>query len=131
MPREIVPSGDDSPFHVKVGWHHGVQVGIEGDDGRSLLWLLYGSKLGEIGRVARAAVEDAVLEECSCEHYPCEHTDKYEEFIGRSILNQLDVLSDSGERGYAGIWSDLDRWGCNRLIRLVRKARDGAYGKDE
>lgn len=30
-----------------------------------------------------------------------------------------------------GHWSDLDRTGCNNLIRAVREARDKAYGRDE
>lgn len=31
---------------------------------------------------------------------------------------------------YTGLWSNLDRDGCNRMIRLIRRARDGAYGSD-
>lgn len=31
----------------------------------------------------------------------------------------------------AGLWVDLDRKGINDLIRLLRKARDRAYGRDE
>jgi hypothetical protein len=31
----------------------------------------------------------------------------------------------------SGWWVGLDRDGCNRLIRALRKARDGAYGRDE
>ena len=31
----------------------------------------------------------------------------------------------------AGSWSELDRKGCNDLIRAVREARDKAYGRDE
>lgn len=31
---------------------------------------------------------------------------------------------------YTGLWSNLDRNGINRLIRLLRKARDGAFGSD-
>jgi hypothetical protein len=31
----------------------------------------------------------------------------------------------------SGLWVDLDRDSINELIRLLRKARDGAYGKDE
>lgn len=34
------------------------------------------------------------------------------------------------EEGLAGLWMDLDRDGCNRLIQSVRKARDAAYGPD-
>lgn len=30
-----------------------------------------------------------------------------------------------------GWWCDLDRRGINDLIRLLRRARDHAYGKDE
>ena len=31
----------------------------------------------------------------------------------------------------AGQWSDLDRAGCNNLIRGLREARDKAFGRDE
>lgn len=30
-----------------------------------------------------------------------------------------------------GSWSDLDRNGCNNLIRAIREARDKAFGRDE
>ena len=30
-----------------------------------------------------------------------------------------------------GRWSDLDRKGCNALIRAMREARDKAFGRDE
>lgn len=30
-----------------------------------------------------------------------------------------------------GRWSDLDRTGCNNLIRALREARDKAFGRDE
>jgi hypothetical protein len=33
--------------------------------------------------------------------------------------------------GATGLWSTLDRAGCNRLIRTLRKARDAAFGRDE
>jgi hypothetical protein len=31
---------------------------------------------------------------------------------------------------YNGLWSNLDRQAINRLIRVLRKARDGAFGAD-
>lgn len=31
----------------------------------------------------------------------------------------------------SGLYSDLDRDGINRLIRILRRARDQAYGRDE
>lgn len=30
-----------------------------------------------------------------------------------------------------GLFGNLDRDGCNQLIRVVRKARDQAFGRDE
>ena len=30
-----------------------------------------------------------------------------------------------------GTWSNLDRAGCNSLIRALREARDKAFGRDE
>ncbi len=32
--------------------------------------------------------------------------------------------------GFTGLWGTLDRAGCNRLIRALRRARDQAYGAD-
>ena len=31
----------------------------------------------------------------------------------------------------SGLWGELDRKGCNDLIRALREARDKAYGRDE
>lgn len=30
-----------------------------------------------------------------------------------------------------GLWSAIDRAGCNNLIRAIREARDKAFGRDE
>ena len=115
-----------SPFDVKVGWasERHVQVGVEGDSGRSLFWLLYGDKLAQLGSdLSRffAVPVDAVSTEAEKEALAER---------GRGVLNVLDCLSDFGERGYAGVWADLDRAGINRLIRILRKARDAAFGAD-
>ena len=32
--------------------------------------------------------------------------------------------------GFTGLWGSLDRAGINRLIRVLRRARDSAYGAD-
>src|SRR3954464_7785836 len=42
------------------------------------------------------------------------------------------VVDAVGEEpaSFTGLWGNLDRAGCNRLIELVRRARDSAYGKD-
>lgn len=132
MPREIVHC--DGPYHVKVGWSpdRDVQVGVEGDEGRSLLWLLYGDeeKRAAIGRMVagRLAEQGVIPTFDGTEDIPV--PDDQAIWLGTMILNSLDVVSDQGERGYAGVWADLDRHGANRLIRLVRKARDSAFGAD-
>lgn len=110
MPKESVTSFA-SPYDTKVGWHVdcGVQVGVERADGGSLLWLLF-PDLVALGEMVRALPSNAP------------------EVVGRALLNELDVLSGTL---YAGVWSDLDRQGCNRLIKLLRHARDAAFGKDE
>jgi hypothetical protein len=40
---------------------------------------------------------------------------------GMTVWNEVD----------GGLWSDLDRAGINQLIRVLREARDKAYGRDE
>lgn len=32
---------------------------------------------------------------------------------------------------FIGVWGTLDREGCNRMIRALRRARDQAFGRDE
>jgi hypothetical protein len=49
-----------------------------------------------------------------------ERTTTFDE-VGRAVWNEVD----------GGQWSDLDRAGINQLIRVLREARDSAYGRDE
>ena len=46
-----------------------------------------------------------------------------------SLLDALKVNYEDSKMAKS-IWSSLDREGINRLIRLLRKARDNAYGAD-
>ena len=46
--------------------------------------------------------------------------------LGRQILDAV-----TGSSALNGIWTWLDRPGVNRLIRLLRKARDSSFGRDE
>ncbi len=54
--------------------------------------------------------------------------------LAEAVLNILDTVA-GGHRAdgssYAGLWSDLDREGVNRLVRVLRRARDAAFGRDE
>lgn len=116
MPKEIVRSCD-GPYIPKVGWSPTgyVQLGVEAQGERSLFWMLLGSqekltKLGqEVLKMGELGYED-------------------DDQRARHLLNTLDTVSDGG---YQGIWADLDRQACNELIRLLRRARDSAYGRDE
>jgi hypothetical protein len=36
-----------------------------------------------------------------------------------------------GYPAFRGVWGSLDRAGCNKLIRVLRRARDQAFGRDE
>jgi hypothetical protein len=47
----------------------------------------------------------------------------------REALDRL--LGDGEAAAFTGLWGTLDRAGCNRLIRVLRQARDQAFGKDE
>lgn len=50
--------------------------------------------------------------------------------VGVETHDGQHVVSLDGQ-DYAGLWCTLNRAGCNRLIRLLRQARDTAFGKDE
>lgn len=130
MPKEIIYSAgsvsdDDQGYHAKVGWtaDRQVQIGVEANGARSLFWMLTGCEAGHPGRddaLGRlGAAIDAALE-------AEEPTNGY--YRAQVILNTLDVYTHGQN---TGVWLDLDRHGCNRLIRALRKARDSAYGRDE
>lgn len=99
-------------FDATVGWGDGtVQLGVEDADRRALTWVLYGGVTNRIGEQVR-------------KHGALEFDD--DEALGRSILNSIDVAGGV----YSSLWATLDRDGINRLIRLLRKARDASFGSD-
>lgn len=117
MPREtIIPVCP--PYEVKVGWKHAgdVQVGVEGQEGRSLFWLLLGTSPGALEWLGEQ------VEKLGQVDYG-DHEER-----GRFLLNTLDTVSHGD---CFGVWSTLDRHGCNDLIRILRRARDSAFGRDE
>lgn len=49
--------------------------------------------------------------------------------IGREKLDEL--LGDGRLPAFTGLWGNLDRDRLNELIRVLRKARDRSFGRDE
>lgn len=138
MPREVVEStdvfqGDETPFGVQVGWSradHGnhVQVASVTHRQRSMWWQILAppaqtsteerERLSKVGRIIHEAIETA----------PCfATTEPADADIGRTFLNLLDTTYGPMD----GLYVSMDRPRINRLIKLLRKARDAAYGRDE
>lgn len=128
MPRETI--GTDGPFRASIGWSSSyVQVGTVVEDGRSVNWQLYGDDLAWLGEGIRkiwgqyeSMAPDA---------------DMFNEQVACDVLNLLDCAPHMPSEtpppgvGYQGIWASLDRRDLNAMIRVLRRARDAAYGRDE
>lgn len=135
MPREVIIGHDGEPFAVKVGWaaDRDVQIGVETDDGRSIAWVLWQSQAAELGRLVREP--SWIQQQVDVAREQALDVDGANRLVGEQILNWLDGLGGVPREGdsqsiYTGVWSTLDRASCNRLIKLLRKARDAAYGAD-
>lgn len=136
MPKERI-HGDDpghQPFEVVVGWQRDmdVQVGIEVNSPQSseepdtLLKVLYDHRLNHIGDAMRQFAltrENEALLNCGGRE------------LGKKVLDIVEYGVTPGspavEVAYTGVWWHPTRHGINSLIRLLRKARDTAFGKDE
>jgi hypothetical protein len=119
MPRETIHS--DQQFNVSVGWwpDRDVQVGVTTTQGLSLLNALYGHP-ATVSKIGKAAVEVFGLDDTNGFDYAN---------CGAAVLR---LVEDAGDHPYEGIWSTLgNRMDPNRLIKVLRKARDAAFGRDE
>ena len=111
MPKEMVPypSDRETPNKVELLWVRGqmVQIGVSmlpsGQD--------WDTKIGTALRGRVAGTLEATDEE-----------------LGAAAWI---AVAESVPAAGGSLWVDLERWQCNALVRLVRKARDQAYGKDE
>ncbi len=144
MPREsIYPSTPQQtediegnslpqPFLLQVGWNRDMdaQVGISLPDGETFVNRFYGDTVQQsrIGERLRAWLIEG--EYIPANYFPDEDSeDSFDELIGEEVVNVMDEVR--GPIGVNdGLWVNLTRDMANRLIRLVRKARDGAYGSD-
>lgn len=140
MPREMVKGrGPGDGYDVKVGWgpDRYVQLGVETNDDRPLLRMLCESNVALLGTIVKHVVDN---------HGPVDSGKTGRPWSDDAVVGEalLSLLSGSGPAAefeidgppvasftWRGVWADLDREGCNRLIRLLRKARDSAYGRDE
>lgn len=104
MPKEKVWD-DVGLFDIEVGWSgtgEYVQVGIITHDGRSLAdWLNETSKKPVIVKMPDGTTRD------------------------------ISPPPTEAMASFNSLWSTLSRSQINRLIRVLRKARDDSYGKDE
>jgi len=122
MPKESI-SGDGR-YDVRVGWQNGcdMQIGVEEEAGFSLVTALYGDP--ETCRLIGLAVA------AHCEVGVVRGMDAFMA-LGRDVLNIVEGSASSPNGSYTGVWVTLSRQGANRLIRVLRRARDAAYGRDE
>lgn len=129
MPKERI-RGFVGPYQPVVGWSidGDVQVGVEEASGFSLITMLYGDP-DVRRRFVKGLVDRGLL------RLPPADTDEQKDAawqeIGRVILDEIEGSAGTPAGSYTGVWSTLDRGGCNLLIRTLRRARDAAYGRDE
>lgn len=139
MPKEIIRNANDrESFRLVVGWEREaghVQVGIEAveqaDGQHHLIDQIYGDGTAAIGvlflealqRFGRDITDDGpsalAATDAAVEMTP--------DLLGRLIL---DAVTGSTPYG-SSVWVSPDRGMLNHLIRLARRARDAAFGKDE
>lgn len=133
---------------VEVGWQRdlgGVQVGLEvpseSDGVHHLVDHLYGAdatmeRIGEhVATLINGGSDGCVLDALhTLRTMPTRTTKEQAEDVrtARRIIGRhvLDAVTGASE-GYTGWYTHLDRGAVQRLIRLLRKARDAAWGADE
>lgn len=132
------PFGPDDINHreVVVQWEMDqnlVSLGLKNPEGFSLVDTLYSGSVRAIGRqfydgMRQIEYFDAMT---TPDFRSKDEEDEYFQLLGRHILDTV-VMSETGISGpYNSYWANLNRAGVNRLIRLLRKARDSAFGRDE
>jgi hypothetical protein len=120
MPRETIPNDNPTDrFHMKVGWQSqgGVQVGVELSGDHGLVWTLFGENPEVRARLAmslRALIAEGT-------------SNLTNDALAERVLVAVSQSTDD----FRGLWSHLDRHGCNVAIRTLRRARDAAFGRDE
>lgn len=138
MPKETT-RGLAGGYDVRVGWMpeptgH-VEVGVETAAGHSLLTMLYGDnqQLERIGKMLEQRGWP-MPDRDTGNGDSSEETAEDRRVAGRGLLDLIEGAIgpvDPENYSYTSVWASLDRAGCNRLIKIVRRARDAAFGRDE
>lgn len=125
MPQERIRT---VPFDVRVGWSRDrdVQIGVGEYEDRSLLWVLFGDAENR-KRIARAL--PTLLADLPRNTAKIDDTYQLSDEFVQDLFNLIESKDQPYE--HSSVWATFDREDCNRLIRLVRKARDQAFGRDE
>lgn len=123
MPRETV-THQGGTFEVQVGWSpdQDVQIGVSSQGGTPLVREFMAPD--PLGLAIRQ-----LLESFGMNTHGTRVTGMFDmnnQALGEAFLAMLEERCH-----YSSLWSDLNRYEINRLIKLLRKARDSAYGRDE
>lgn len=116
---------------IYVQWDHdGLAVDVCIKNDFAIIDVLYGQHAEEIGRKFYSDMQqDNGLLELTVYNFKTQaEEDAYFEKLGRQILTSTIAVAPLNATSY---WGRLDRPGINRLIRLLRKARDASFGRDE
>jgi hypothetical protein len=132
MPRETIQADPGATTEVVVTWtpSQHLQVGIEDVQGHHLIDRMLGrtnehdrTQNGEsatLSRVAKA-VEAVVLA------YQSSTQGSYDE-LGELICDAI----TGNSKGFTGLWVEsLDRPATQKLVRVLKRARNAVFGADE
>lgn len=135
MVQERVRSQDEQVGDVVVQYNADsmtVGVGVEQNTdvpSRHFLSQIYGDAhtLADIGHNFYDRLSEFGYSNPNCSDFATSDAElQWFTDFGRAVLDSVE-----GSSSVIGYWSWLDRPGTNRLIRLLRKARDSAFGRDE
>jgi hypothetical protein len=116
------------PFQMDVAWNKDMdmQVGIATHDDRHLVDYIYADEQVQIGRLLFKRLVEA-LDIPPRDFRTSEAEAEFMNALGREAL---DAVTGSTPFG-TSVWWTPTRHQVNMLIRLLRRARDAAFGRDE
>jgi len=138
MPKERIFGNPSAMFNPVVGWRPdgSVQLGVESSGGYSLMDIFYGGvedyQSKEHQRQIQSRMVEILVEKGMVKVPSSLRTDEEkDQFVRETARAVLDAVTGSATGMDTGVWADLDRRMINDTIRVLRKARDSAYGRDE